>query len=330
MFKVEQQEYEREGILWKFIAFPDNQDVLDLIELRHTGILAILDEQCLVPQPSDQKLTRYLYQKCDKHNRFVATPAQKVAFLFSIKHYAGEVEYCTEHWIEKNKDELPAGSAELLLSSNLSFLSTDLKPFFRMESGKKTNTGPFGGFRRSSTLITKSVGAQFAEQLRKLRSRIDLTIPHYIRCLKPNDNLVPNRFEPKNVVEQLRCGGVLEAVRVSRAGYPTRYPHEVFLARYSVLLNENGNVDHYDYDDNSSVISSWTDFGARETYLKKLVSKISFDVWKEEHERMLKIIEAEKLREESTKTQKFEKVSLIVVIDFGCTTVAIIFCMPTS
>ena len=88
----------------------------------------------------------------------------------------------------------------------------------------------------------KSVGAKFGEQLKNLRSRIDSTAPHYIRCLKPNDELLPDEFDPKQVVEQLRYSGVLEAVRVSRAGYPTRYPHGQFMARYYMLgdLGQDG------------------------------------------------------------------------------------------
>jgi myosin-5 len=104
VFKLEQQEYEKEGIMWKFISFPDNQDVLDLIDKKHTGILALLDEQCILPKSTDEKYTRYLYARCDKHPRFNATSAQRVDYLFSIEHYAGYVEYCTDSWLEKNKD----------------------------------------------------------------------------------------------------------------------------------------------------------------------------------------------------------------------------------
>lgn len=86
------------------------------------------------------------------------------------------------------------------------------------------------------------MGAKFAEQLRDLRHRIDSTAPHYIRCLKPNDELLPDEFDPKQIVEQLRYSGVLEAVRVSRAGYPTRYPHGQFMSRYYMLgdLGQDG------------------------------------------------------------------------------------------
>lgn len=92
------------------------------------------------------------------------------------------------------------------------------------------------------SVATKSVGAKFAESLRVLRHRIDITAPHYIRCLKPNDELLPDEFDPKQIVEQLRYSGVLEAVRVSRAGYPTRYPHGQFMSRYYMLgdLGQDG------------------------------------------------------------------------------------------
>ena len=138
-------------------------------------------------------------------------------------------------------------------------------------------------------------------------SRIDITVPHYIRCLKPNDDLVPDYFEPKNIVEQLRCGGVLEAVRVSRAGYPTRYPHDIFMARYYIL------GDHKDDSPMSPLFSpgSSTD---RQTDLKRLVSKIAFDLWYVDHQIMLAHLEAEKLRSGDT-PKKFQQVShgLIIV-----------------
>jgi len=230
VFKMEQQEYEREGILWKFISFPDNQDVLDLIDMKRVGILAVLDEQCIVEWGSDDKFVQQLYQRCGPHDRFEATPQQKPYRKFSVDHYAGLVEYSTEEWVEKNKDQLPAASVELLQSSDFGHVGK-LQSFVRAEGA--------GG---RGSVATKSVGAKFSEQLKDLRSRIDATAPHYIRCLKPNDELLPDEFDPKQIVEQLRYSGVLEAVRVSRAGYPTRYPHGQFMSRYYMLgdLGQDG------------------------------------------------------------------------------------------
>ena len=279
VFKVEQKEYEKEGILWKFIAFPDNQDVLDLIDMKHTGVLALLDEQCIVPKSTDEKFTRYLYSRCDKHDRFAASSKQRVDYKFSIEHYAGPVEYSTDGWLEKNKDQLPAASAELLKSSEFGLIH-DIRDYVRSEER--------GG---RGTVATKSVGAQFATQLKTLRARIDTTVPHYIRCLKPNDELVPDHFEPKNIVEQLRCGGVLEAVRVSRAGYPTRYPHDVFLARYYILGDQRDNTP-------ASPMKGRAFSSSKEAELKKLIDKIAYDVWDADHQMMLKILEVERAKQE--------------------------------
>ena len=113
------------------------------------------------------------------------------------------------------------------------------------------------------SVAAPSVGAQFSAQLAQLRSRIDATAPHYIRCLKPNDELLPDEFDPKQIVEQLRYSGVLEAVRVSRAGYPTRYPHDVFVSRYYILGGrKSGENDTSEGEE-----------------VKQLVEKIAYDIW---------------------------------------------------
>lgn len=298
VFKLEQQEYEKEGIMWKFISFPDNQDVLDLIDKKHVGVMALLDEQCILPKSTDEKFTRYIYARCDKHPRFSATSAQRVDYVFSIEHYAGFVEYNTENWLEKNKDQLPSASADLLKSSNFDLIQK-FQHYVRSEDR--------GG---RGTVATKSVSSQFSTQLRTLRSRIDQTVPHYVRCLKPNDELAPDYFEPKNVVEQLRCGGVLEAVRVSRAGYPTRYPHEVFLARYYIL------GDSKDNNPLSPAFSPGTNSGTHMT-LKRLISKIAFDLWHADIQIMRALLLAEQGSIDPFGSPKFRRVRFI---DCFCST----------
>jgi myosin-5 len=305
VFKLEQEEYEKEGIMWKFISFPDNQDVLDLIDKKHTGILALLDEQCILPKSTDDKYTRYLYGRCDSHPRFCATSAQRVDHLFSIEHYAGYVEYTTDSWIEKNKDQLPAASSDLLQSSTFELIGR-IQKFVRTEER--------GG---RGTVATKSVSSQFSTQLRVLRSRIDTTIPHYIRCLKPNDELAPDYFEPKNIVEQLRCGGVLEAVRVSRAGYPTRYPHDVFLARYSILGDSKD-------DSPQSPVFSPRSQTEHEGSLKRLISAIAFQLWHADHQIMQALLLAEQDGRDPFGSPKYVHVRATDVprLDIRCTSPA--------
>ena len=240
VFKLEQAEYEREGIQWNFIAFPDNQDVLDLIDKKRSGILSILDEQSFLTQCTDQSFAQAVYQKCgsSRGGPFVANTRQMARAAFSINHYAGPVEYDSSGFLEKNKDELPKEIDELLHSSDNEFLQ-QLGAILNSSQGTPEESFPDSknirpSFKQSS-LKRITVGGQFSSQLQELRKRIDLTSPHYIRCLKPNDALEPNNFDSAVIADQLRCAGILEAVRVSRVGYPQRYLHKIFVQRYQVL-----------------------------------------------------------------------------------------------
>jgi myosin-5 len=242
VLKNEQAEYEREGIEWSFIEFPENQDVLDLIDKRGSGILNILDDQCRAPGTTDRSFAADVYSKCKDQPRFSVNRRQTAIHQFEIHHYAGPVEYSTDGFVEKNRDELPKESIELLKHSSNPFVH-DLAGIIENSSGcvratcdDNTMLTPYKLHRADSSVVTRStVGGQFRRQLRDLRTKIDLTSPHYIRCLKPNDHLIPENFDAAIVAEQLRCGGILEAVRVSRAGFTQHYPHADFIKRYRSL-----------------------------------------------------------------------------------------------
>eukprot|EP00984_Skeletonema_dohrnii_P013460 scaffold5576_cov131-Skeletonema_dohrnii-CCMP3373.AAC.2 len=228
VFKLEQQEYIREGIRWDMIEFQDNQDTLDLIEKKHAGILTILDEQCrLGMRCNDKTFVSAVYSKCMNGNtRFGADRKQQSHGKFTIRHYAGVVEYSTDGFMEKNKDEIPMETSELLSQSTCAFVR-DIAQVISAKTGSQKES--------KSSISRVSVGKQFSGQLQKLRRRIDETHPHYVRCIKPNEQLQPNHFDSNIVVDQLRCGGILEAIRVSRAGFPQRYTFDHFVARFNVL-----------------------------------------------------------------------------------------------
>jgi len=247
VLKNEQEEYEREGIEWSFIEFPENQDVLDLIDKRGQGILNILDDQCRAPGTNDGSFALDVYRKSASSQRFRANRKQQSRHQFEICHYAGPVEYTAEGFVEKNRDELPKESLELLATSERDFVRilADILSGTDASSSSNNNNpnssfsagGPIRLNRADSSLASsgKTVGGQFRRQLKELRQKIDQTSPHYVRCLKPNDDLVPDHFDTAIVAEQLRCGGILEAVRVSRAGFTQHYPHEDFVKRYRML-----------------------------------------------------------------------------------------------
>jgi myosin-5 len=234
----EQAEYEREGIEWSFIEFPENQDVLDLMEKRGSSILSILDDQCRAPGPSDKAFALAVYAQCGSLPRFSASRKQQASFQFSIHHYAGPVEYTVTGFTAKNKDELRKETVYLLSHSEIPFvreLAQVMEQTHHQHPPTPGDASPRKLHRADSSVGRATVGGQFRSQLKSLRRKIDQASPHYIRCLKPNDLLVPDHFDIAIVAEQLRCGGILEAVRVARAGFTQHYAHADFLRRYRSL-----------------------------------------------------------------------------------------------
>nr|GMC58944.1 myosin-17-like [Ipomoea batatas] len=228
VFKMEQEEYEKEEINWSYIEFVDNQDVLDLIEKKPGGIIALLDEACMFPKSTHETFSQKLYQTFVKNKRFIKPKLSRTSF--TISHYAGEVTYQADLFLEKNKDYVVAEHQELLTASKCSFVA-GLFPPLPEEASKSSKFS--------------SIGTRFKLQLQSLMETLNSTEPHYIRCVKPNNVLKPAIFENSNVIQQLRCGGVLEAIRISCAGYPTRRTFYEFLLRFGVLAPEvlSGNHD---------------------------------------------------------------------------------------
>ncbi|CAN6825831.1 unnamed protein product [Brassica oleracea] len=224
VFKMEQEEYTKEEIDWSYIEFIDNQDVLDLIEKKPGGIIALIDEACMFPRSTHETLAQKLYQTFNSHKRF--TKPKLARTDFTICHYAGDVTYQTELFLDKNKDYVVGEHQSLMNSSECSFVSS-LFPKPREESSKSSKFS--------------SIGSQFKQQLQSLLETLSTTEPHYVRCVKPNNVLKPDIFENLNVLHQLRCGGVMEAIRISCAGYPTRKSFSEFLTRFRILGPEATN-----------------------------------------------------------------------------------------
>ncbi|KAG7592025.1 Myosin head motor domain [Arabidopsis thaliana x Arabidopsis arenosa] len=228
VFKMEQEEYTKEEIDWSYIEFIDNQDVLDLIEKKPGGVISLLDEACMFPKSTHETFSQKLFQTFKNHKRFAKPKLSRTDF--TISHYAGEVTYQSNHFIDKNKDYIVAEHQALFTASNCKFVA-----------------GLFHALHEDSSRSSKfsSIGSRFKQQLHSLMESLNGTEPHYIRCIKPNNVLKPGIFENFNVIHQLRCGGVLEAIRISCAGYPTRLAFYDFLDRFGLLAPEvlEGNYD---------------------------------------------------------------------------------------
>ncbi|KAG6395092.1 hypothetical protein SASPL_145684 [Salvia splendens] len=206
VFKMEQEEYTKEEIDWSYVEFVDNQDVLDLIEKKPGGIIALLDEACMFPKSTHETFAQKMYQTYKAHKRFSKPKLARTDF--TINHYAGDVTYQADQFLDKNKDYVIAEHQALLNDSTCSFVA-NLFPSLSDETSKQSKFS--------------SIGTRFKVE------------PHYIRCVKPNTVLKPGIFENFNVLNQLRCGGVLEAIRISCAGYPTKRTFDEFIDRFGML-----------------------------------------------------------------------------------------------
>ncbi|XP_024993286.1 myosin-12-like isoform X1 [Cynara cardunculus var. scolymus] len=217
VFKMEQEEYTKEEINWSYVEFVDNQDVLDLIEKKPGGIIALLDEACMFPKSTHETFAQKMYQTYNSHKRFSKPKLSRTNF--TINHYAGDVTYQADHFLDKNKDYVVAEHQALLNDSSCTFVANLFPPL--EETSKQSKFS--------------SIGTRFKQQLQSLMETLSTTEPHYIRCVKPNTVLKPGIFENDNVLNQLRCGGVLEAIRISCAGYPTKRTFDEFLERFGML-----------------------------------------------------------------------------------------------
>ncbi|XP_069564291.1 unconventional myosin-Va-like [Brachyistius frenatus] len=236
VFKLEQEEYMKEEIPWTLIDFYDNQPCINLIEAK-LGVLDLLDEECKMPKGSDDTWAQKLYNTLLKQNAHFDKPRLSNR-AFIIHHFADKVEYQCEGFLEKNKDTVNEEQINVLKKSKLDLLVKLFRDDEKATSlaNKPTSTiGRTGPTRRDNK---KTVGVQFRQSLHLLMDTLNATTPHYVRCIKPNDIKAPFMLDPVRAVQQLRACGILETIRISAAGFPSRWTYQEFFSRYRVLMKQ--------------------------------------------------------------------------------------------
>ncbi|XP_042301845.1 unconventional myosin-Ib isoform X3 [Sceloporus undulatus] len=231
--KEEQEEYIREGIEWTHIEYFNNAIICDLIENNQNGILAMLDEECLRPGAvTDETFLEKLNQVCATHQHFESRMSKCARFLndtslphscFRIQHYAGKVMYQVEGFVDKNNDLLYRDLSQAMWKANHSLI----KVLFPEGNPAKIN------LKRPPT-----AGSQFKASVATLMKNLQTKNPNYIRCIKPNDKKAAHIFNEALVCHQVHYLGLLENVRVRRAGYAFRQLYEPCLERYKMLCKQ--------------------------------------------------------------------------------------------
>nr|KMM67387.1 myosin-2 [Coccidioides posadasii RMSCC 3488] len=243
VFKLEQEEYVREQIDWTFIDFSDNQPCIDLIEGK-LGILSLLDEESRLPMGSDEQFVTKLHHNfaADKQKFYKKPRFGKSSF--TVCHYAIDVTYESDGFIEKNRDTVPDEQMEILKNSSNQFLRDVLAAASAVrekDSASVSSRAVAAPGRKIGVAVNRkpTLGGIFKSSLIELMNTINSTDVHYIRCIKPNEGKESWKFEGPMVLSQLRACGVLETVRISCAGYPTRWTYEEFALRYYMLCHSS-------------------------------------------------------------------------------------------
>ena len=240
VFKEEETLHVKEGVPWRDIEYADNQDCINMMEKPPNGVLRLLDSQCKTPNANEGSFLTELNKVHMKSPFIVPTRKHKMRDEegFIVRHYAGDVVYHsaaiigkdtkTEEvdWLEKNNDTLQSEWLAKLVGSKHGLL----KEMFNEEHEANQKARKAASF--------SSVGKRFVNDLNSLLQELQSSKASFIRCIKPNAEQAPKKFTEAMVLDQLRCSGVIEAVRVMLEAYPTRIDYEDIHGRYAPLMGK--------------------------------------------------------------------------------------------
>ncbi|TMS19901.1 Unconventional myosin-VIIa [Larimichthys crocea] len=241
VFKLEQEEYTRENIVWKHIDYQDNQHTLDVLANKPMNMLSLIDEESNFPKGTDTTMLHKMNQVHGKGGIYIP-PKNNYETEFGIKHFAGEVYYDSKGFLEKNRDTLSTDLIELVKTSTNKLLKQAFQN--QLTTGTVKSINPRMVITTSSSLRQTSdakkqvptLTGQFRKSLESLMKTLTVCQPYFIRCIKPNDFKKPMLFDRELCMRQLRYSGMMETIRIRKAGYPVRYTFDEFLGRYRVLL----------------------------------------------------------------------------------------------
>ena len=246
VFEAATREYAAEGVPVGDLTFQDNAPLLKTLEHPRDGVFALLNSECVRRDGKDENLLKQLLKK---HERapfvgerrgplpgvFVprvsvkSTSAERADALsvFGVSHFAADVSYRINAFVEKNRDRLPNEICALAATSDAPFVASlfaDIDDEAPQTSQQKRSQ--------------RYVAASFAESLGKLTQLLDATRQSFVRCVKPNELMKAAAFDGVVVLEQLRCMGMLELIEARARGYAGRMDHAAFASRYGLLLED--------------------------------------------------------------------------------------------
>ena len=206
-FEKEQEIYLSEGLPFNLVKFENNDLIIKDIENK---VFKSINDTSKFIKSKTSQITNSLYKL--KNNTILLSNLQKAKDNFEINHYADKVKYNLDEFLEKNKLNLPDDIVELINNSTKNLISSF-------------------SFKKSKNTLLES----FKKQIKMLKDKISKTKVNFIRCIKPNDKMLPLKLDGTRTKEQLKYNGVIEAIRVARQGYPVRIKNETFDKIYFMI-----------------------------------------------------------------------------------------------
>nr|XP_014350789.1 PREDICTED: myosin-IIIa [Latimeria chalumnae] len=256
-------EYLNEKVDARVIEYEDNRPLLDMFLQKPMGLLSLLDEESRFPQATDQTLVEKFEDNL-KSKHFWRP--KRLDLSFGIHHYAGKVLYNASGFLAKNRDTLPADIVLLLRSSENNLIrqlvthpltrtgnlahtkgkgikNHHARTPQRTANRSKGDSGDTAHHPRETTnMKTQTVASYFRYSLMDLLSKMVAGQPHFVRCIKPNNDRQEKKYDREKVLVQLRYTGILETARIRRQGYSHRILFANFIKRYYIIAfrsNEN-------------------------------------------------------------------------------------------
>lgn len=204
VFKEERKIFVNEGLGDQVgkIQFNDNSSIIDLFDKPPVCVFNLLDQACKLNQSDAQLLT-----SLRKELKF----PQSMKPVFTIKHTAKNVEYTCKEFVEKNMDEIPALLLNVVSKSEM--VKFEAKP--------------------------KSICLKIKKEMKELMTELSDCGVHFIRCIKPNDDLVPDKLDGPFAMRQIRYLGVLDSLKVRKESFPIRVAYQRFYKKYGEFTQQD-------------------------------------------------------------------------------------------
>ncbi|ETW34627.1 myosin-A [Plasmodium falciparum UGT5.1] len=286
VFERESKLYKDEGISTAELKYTSNKEVINVLCEKGKSVLSYLEDQCLAPGGTDEKFVSSCATNLKENNKF--TPAKVASNKnFIIQHTIGPIQYCAESFLLKNKDVLRGDLVEVIKDSHNPIVQ-------QLFEGQVIEKGKIA----KGSLI----GSQFLNQLTSLMNLINSTEPHFIRCIKPNENKKPLEWCEPKILIQLHALSILEALVLRQLGYSYRRTFEEFLYQYKfvdIAAAEDSSVENQNKCVNilklSGLSESMYKIGKSMVFLKQEGAKILTKIQREklvEWENCVSVIEA--------------------------------------